>query len=293
MLGVSGAAAQVAGTVFPGGLPTSAYVEYGPTTGYGSQSAPLVADGFGSVGLRFGLTGMTMNSPVYHYRLVGTNGNTRGEDRVIGFADGDGDGFFSNVDCNDGNAAINPGRGDIPDNGVDDDCSGADAINLDRDGDGFPRPLDCDDANAAINPSATDLPGNRTDEDCKNRDAPYPMLDFHARIRDHELRAIHPHRRFVRPTRTPRLDDPHQLHRRGCPFKSKSIAVKRDAARLSLKSTLRGARLRAGTKVRLRLTFPQTIGLETTLTMRPNRKNPTRADRCLVPGAPRSIRCAG
>ena len=146
---------MVAGAVFPGGLPTSVYVEYGPTTGYGSQSAPAIADGFGRVALTLALTGMTVNSPVYHYRLVGTNGNTRGEDRVIAFADSDGDGFFANADCNDGNAAISPGRGDAPDNGIDDDCSGADAVNLDRDGDGFPRPLDCDDANAAINPGAT------------------------------------------------------------------------------------------------------------------------------------------
>ncbi len=217
VLSVSGAAARVAGTVFPGGLPTSAYVEYGPTTGYGSQSAPLVADGFGSVALRFGLTGMTVNSPVYHYRLVGTNGNTRGEDRVIGFADGDGDGFFSNVDCNDGNAAINPGRGDIPDNGVDDDCSGADAINLDRDGDGFPRPLDCDDANAAINPSATDLPGNRTDEDCKTGDAPYPTLTSTLGYATTNYARYTRHRRSVRPPRTPRLDDPHPLHRARLP----------------------------------------------------------------------------
>jgi hypothetical protein len=44
---------------------------------------------------------------------------------VIG--DADGDGFFTNQDCDDGNAAIHPGATDIPGNGVDEDCSGADA----------------------------------------------------------------------------------------------------------------------------------------------------------------------
>ena len=38
-----------------------------------------------------------------------------------------------------------PASTDVPDNGVDEDCSGVDAINLDRDGDGSPRPQDCDD----------------------------------------------------------------------------------------------------------------------------------------------------
>jgi hypothetical protein len=44
--------------------------------------------------------------------------------------------------------------------------------------------------------------------------------------------------------------------------------------------------------VRISITFPQTVGLETTLTIRANEKNPTRSDRCLVPGVTRSTRCS-
>ena len=290
---LTGSSAVVAGTVFPGGVGTSAYVEYGPTTGYGAQSAPLPAgESFGAVALTFALSGMTVNSPVYHYRLVGTNGNARGEDRTIVFADADGDGFFANVDCNDGNAAISPGRGEIADNGLDDDCSGADAVNLDRDADAYPRPLDCDDANPAISPGAVDVPGNAVDEDCKGGNAPYPTLastigyTSNAFERYTLINAL-----FVRRARagsTIHL----RCSGRGCPFKAKRITVKRNAARLSLKSLLRNAKLKPKAKLRISITFPGTIGLETTLTIRSNERNPVRNDRCLVPGAARSIRCS-
>lgn len=54
--------------------------------------------------------------------------------RVVGLwrraLDRDGDGYAALLgggDCDDGNAAIHPGAKDVPDNGVDEDCSGADA----------------------------------------------------------------------------------------------------------------------------------------------------------------------
>ena len=67
--------------------------------------------------------------------------------------DHDGDGVDRPADCDDRNAARRPGLFDVPENGVDEDCSGADAPQLDRDHDGFPVPRDCDDASAAINPA--------------------------------------------------------------------------------------------------------------------------------------------
>ncbi len=86
-----------------------------------------------------------------------------------GDADGDGtdadaDGYTVDDDCDDTDAAINPGAAEVPYDGDDNDCDPA-TPDDDLDGDGFLRAGDCDDNNAAINPDANEICDER-DNDC-------------------------------------------------------------------------------------------------------------------------------
>jgi hypothetical protein len=106
-----------------------------------------------------------VNCGLDHDTAISDDGDTRESCEEIE-GDADGDGVRRPADCNDTNPAIRPGAADTPDDGIDQDCSGADATNLDVDGDGSPRPLDCDDANPAIHPGAREIVGNLVDENC-------------------------------------------------------------------------------------------------------------------------------
>ncbi|HOX45276.1 MAG TPA: MopE-related protein [Myxococcota bacterium] len=80
----------------------------------------------------------------------------------------DGDGHPSCCDCDDFDSGTYPGAAEIPYDDVDQDCDGADLIDVD--GDGFPSTLvagglDCNDANADINPAEAEA-CNHIDDNC-------------------------------------------------------------------------------------------------------------------------------
>ncbi len=105
--------------------------------------------------------------------LANNNGSSSG-DKVIfktmtmqipETADEDGDGFNSDVDCDDMNPDVNPGQMEIVNNDIDEDCDGV-AQMIDVDMDGFNSDEDCDDFDATIKPNGVEIPNNNIDENC-------------------------------------------------------------------------------------------------------------------------------
>ncbi len=83
--------------------------------------------------------------------------------------DNDHDGYTDDVDCDDDNAAVNPGRDEIWYDGTDQDCDDND---MDQDLDGFrserwdPTGDDCDDDDHLVNPDGTEEFYDGVDQDC-------------------------------------------------------------------------------------------------------------------------------
>lgn len=80
--GITDTAATITGNVNPNGAATTYHVEYGLTTGYGSQTSPVSAgSGSSPVAVEVDLTGLDADTG-YHARLVAVsaNGTTNGPD---------------------------------------------------------------------------------------------------------------------------------------------------------------------------------------------------------------------
>ncbi|MFT4677944.1 MAG: hypothetical protein ACI84C_002074 [Flavobacteriales bacterium] len=81
----------------------------------------------------------------------------------------DEDGFSAETgDCDDTASDINPDAIDILNDGIDQDCSGFDAVDADEDG--FLAEDDCDDNDADINPDGVEIPYDGIDQDCSGAD---------------------------------------------------------------------------------------------------------------------------
>jgi hypothetical protein len=87
----------------------------------------------------------------------------------------DGDGYTpdDDWDCDDTDPAIHPCADDIANDGIDQDCDGADLVDDDLDDDGYAGVVfggdDCDDADPAVHPGADD-PADGADQDCDGAD---------------------------------------------------------------------------------------------------------------------------
>lgn len=172
--------------------------------------------------------------------------------------DADLDGVRRPADCNDTNPAIRPGVADVPDNGIDEDCSGADATDRDRDRDGSPRPQDCDDANPATRPGAREVIGNAIDENCDTRIEPFPPIAGSvanawsaAGSRTRNVRLVA--RRFPRGTAIQIT-----CTGSGCPFRSARRTVGRGS--VNLHRVVGNRPLRRRVRIELRFTLADHIG---------------------------------
>jgi hypothetical protein len=105
------------------------------------------------------------------------------------------------TDCDDSSALILPGGTELPGDGIDQDCDGADLCYADIDADGYRSATggtvasgdmdctdageatssvpatDCDDTNATVNPGASEVPANGVDNDCNGFEICYVDAD--------------------------------------------------------------------------------------------------------------------
>jgi hypothetical protein len=203
--------------------------------------------------------------------------------------DADSDGVRRPADCNDTNPAIRPGVIDVPDNGVDEDCSGTDAVNLDRDGDSSLRPQDCDDTNPGIKPGLREVIGNDIDENCDTVLEPFPPLSGSvsstwARVGKRTQNLTFVAKGFARGTRITL----HCVRSPNCPRGTKRRLVRNSRRSVNLHATLGKRALKTGARLEVRLTRSQRVGR--LLSYRFNSPGvPDVSFRCVPPGKPAGL----
>lgn len=208
--------------------------------------------------------------------------------------DQDGDGVAAPTDCDDTNAAVGPGKTEVPNNGLDDDCVQGDRKDVDADGDGFFVPKDCNDANKAAFPGAPEVYGNDVDEDCNFRKD--PLVSFTSRVlgswrlkggtfRVSTLFILNP-----APNATLTITCSGGK-KKGCPFKKRTRKIPANSRQFRLESGLRKAKLKPGAKLDIRMLRKDAIGRVTILKFSRNKDLPTETRLCMAPTDKKPRKC--
>ena len=168
--------------------------------------------------------------------------------------DRDADGINAPIDCDDLRADVHPGAGDVPDDGVDQDCAGGDATTPTATATASSAPRTATTRRAKVNPGATEIPGNGRDDDC---DGASPSFDRPtARVRN--AWAV-----YADGTRATKLAVSGLLRPGrvkvsckggGCPKQAKTFKAARSARPLDLRGALGRAHLTPGAVVTVKVT---------------------------------------
>ena len=203
--------------------------------------------------------------------------------------DRDGDGVDRPLDCNDLDATTKPGAFDRPGDGVDQDCDGADDVDLDRDRDGFLAGFDCDDGNAAIHPGAREKLGNKVDEDCDKLADPFAAFPTTVLLST-RLTSLTEIVGLVLVDLDGRERVRITCKGKGCTRKTRRARAGKRAESLILDRLVRGQRLRPGAKLAVRITRRDGVRKTVTFTARSGR-SPKQRTRCVAPAGGRVARC--
>jgi hypothetical protein len=207
-------------------------------------------------------------------------------------SDADGDGYARPVDCDDGERSVHPDTLDTPDDGIDQNCDGGDAVELDRDHDGSPRPVDCNDQDREISPAAKELAGNDADEDCDGIAQPFARIatliedGFAASARTTRVTRLR--LLAVQAGTTVEL----RCTGKGCPRARWQTVVSHTKTTMDLRdlASVGRARLRPGARLEVRISRAGTLGKLVTYRVR-SRRIPAITSACLDPASGASRRC--
>jgi hypothetical protein len=173
--------------------------------------------------------------------------------------------------------------------GIDQNCDGADAVDLDRNRDGFTVPIDCDDGRRDIHPGAVEVLGNRVDEDCDGVPDPFPAFPTVALL-SARLGAVTEVVGLVLVD----LDGGERIkltcRGKGCKFKTRRKRAGRRAESFILDRQVRGSRLRPGDRLTVQMRRADGVRKTVTFVARAN-KPPKQQTRCSAPQGGKVARC--